>query len=247
VPTPKVVVLVSLATDKVIQYDMKNASLSVGNGVLQVADGLAVYGISSFGDISAKDSRFNTLRTVSSMAVGSSLTIGTTLSASSTIQAGGAITGSAGMNISGGPTTIGGGAGQNLTVSTSLQVTGPTPTFSNAITASGGITGSIARFDTVIGKYATYSSNFNVPSASYFSGINTVSAAVTASLTGAASYYAGQTLIFKDIGGNAAVNNILVKPSGSETIDGSSAGSLITTNSGTLRIVSNGTNGFYII
>jgi hypothetical protein len=63
----------------------------------------------------------------------------TTLSASSTIQAGGAITGSAGLNISGGPTNIGGGAGQNVTISTSLQVTGPTPTFSNAITASNGI------------------------------------------------------------------------------------------------------------
>jgi hypothetical protein len=54
---------------------------------------------------------------------------------------------------------LGGGAGQNVTVSTSLQVTGPTPTFNNPITASGGITGSTAQFTTITGSTIT-SSNF---------------------------------------------------------------------------------------
>jgi hypothetical protein len=146
------------------------------------------------------------------------------------------------MNISGGPTNIGGGVGQNLNVSTAASFTGLNVNFaSNTI-----VSGSVARFDTVIGKYATYTASFNVPTASYFFGISTTGSAVTASLTGAASYYAGQTLVFKDIAGSASLNNIYIRPSGSETIDGGS-GALITTPSGSLTIVSNGTNGFYII
>jgi sugar lactone lactonase YvrE len=240
------VYFINSAVDRVLQYNTKNASLSIGDGVLQVNDGMTVFNTSSFFDVTVNNLRASAITTIAGFAAGTTITAGTTISASSTISAGGAITGAAGMSISGGPTTIAGGAGQNLTVSTSLQVTGPTPTFSNAITASGGITGSIAKFDTVIGKYATYTANFNVPTASYFFGISTTGSVVTASLTGAASYYAGQTLVFKDIAGSASLNNIYIRPSGSETIDGGS-GALITTPSGSLTIVSNGTNGFYII
>jgi hypothetical protein len=83
----------------------------------------------------------------------------TTLSASSTIQAGGAITGTNGLSITG-PTTLAGGAGQNVTISTALSVTGPSPTFNNTITASGGITGSsTAQFTTITGSNIS-SSNF---------------------------------------------------------------------------------------
>lgn len=231
------------SVDKVIQYDTKNASLSIGDGILQVNDGLAVFGSSSFGDLMANNIRSTALTTIAGIGVGTGITAGTTISASSTIQAGGAITGAAGMSISGGPTTIAGGAGQNLTVSTTAIFSGPNANFgSNTV-----VSGSIAKFDTVIGKYATYTANFTVPTASYFLGISSTGSVITASLTGAASYYAGQTLIFKDIGGSSSVNNILIKPSGSDTIDGATGGAIIATPSGSITMVANGTNGFYII
>ena len=96
------------------------------------------------------------------------------------------------------------------------------------------------------GGYATYSSNTSIPNTSYFVGLNSVSSVLTASLLAATNYPQGQTLIFKDIGGYAGTNNILVQASGSETIDGASGVSL-TTNSSSVSIISNGSNGFYIV
>jgi len=93
--------------------------------------------------------------------------------------------------------------------------------------------------------YATYSSDFTASVGSYFVGIDSTSTAITASLNSVATYPAGQTLIFKDIGGNAGTNNILIKPSGSQTIDNAS-GFIIATNSGSVTLISNGTNQFYI-
>jgi hypothetical protein len=94
--------------------------------------------------------------------------------------------------------------------------------------------------------YLTYTGSFTAVANSYFVGISTTGSVVTASLNSATNYPAGQTLIFKDIGGNAATNNIRIKPSGSQTIDGATS-LVISSTSGSATIVSNGLDGFYIV
>lgn len=150
-----------------------------------------------------------------------------------------------GANITG-PTTITNG---------NLQVISGTISSSNALQTAGNL--SVATNATINGNilgsggfkaaYNTYNSNYNVSVSSYFNGINSSGGIVTASLDSAAQYQAGQTLIFKDTGGAAGTNNILIKPSGSQTIDGATGGALISTNSGSLTLVSNGSNQFYIV
>jgi hypothetical protein len=94
--------------------------------------------------------------------------------------------------------------------------------------------------------YATYTGSFTVPTSAYFVGMSTTGSILTASLGSAITYPQGQTLILKDVGGYAGTNNILIKASGSETIDGASGVSL-TANSSSVSIISNGSNGFYIV
>ena len=94
--------------------------------------------------------------------------------------------------------------------------------------------------------YATYTASFTAAANSYFVGISTTGSVVTASLNSATNYPAGQTLIFKDIGGNAGTNNIRIQPSGSQTIDGAT-GLVISSTSGSATLVSNGVDGFYIV
>ena len=108
------------------------------------------------------------------------------------------------------------------------------------------VSGNLNVTGAIKGGYATYSSNTSIPNTSYFVGLNSVSSVLTASLLAATNYPQGQTLIFKDIGGYAGTNNILIKASGSEIIDGASGVSL-TTNSSSVSIISNGSNGFYIV
>lgn len=97
-------------------------------------------------------------------------------------------------------------------------------------------------------KYATFSSNFTASANNHFIGISTTGSVITASLRVATQYVAGQTLIFKDIGGNAGTNNILIAPTGvSDKIDGASGGVLIATNSGSVTLVCDGTSQFYIV
>lgn len=123
----------------------------------------------------------------------------------------------------------------NITASSQLQVG------SNA-SIGGNILGSGA----LKAGYLTYTGSFTVPTSVYFVGMSTTGSALTASLGSAATYPAGQTLIFKDIGGNAATNNIRITPSGSQTIDG--ATSLVISNtSGSTTLISNGVDGFYIV
>jgi hypothetical protein len=94
--------------------------------------------------------------------------------------------------------------------------------------------------------YATYTGSFTAAANSYFVGISTTGSVVTASLNSATNYPAGQTLVFKDIGGNAGTNNIRIKPSGSQTIDGATS-LVISSTSGSATLVSNGVDGFYIV
>lgn len=125
---------------------------------------------------------------------------------------------------------------RNLSIGSNATIGGDV-TVAGTYLGSGGIKGA----------YNTYNSNFTVGKASYFVGISSIGGAITASLDSAAEYQAGQTLIFKDTGGAAGTNNILIKPSGSQTIDGATGGALISTNSGSLTLVSNGSNQFYIV
>lgn len=145
--------------------------------------------------------------------------------------------------------------GSTFITGANFQVLGGTVSSSNALQTAGNL--SVATNATIGGNilgsggfkaaYNTYNSNYNVAASSYFNGISTSGGVVTASLDSATQYQAGQTLIFKDTGGAAGTNNILIKPSGSQTIDGASGGVRITTNSGSITLVSNGTNQFYIV
>jgi hypothetical protein len=112
---------------------------------------------------------------------------------------------------------------------------------SNA-TIGGNILGSVA----LKAGYAHYTRSFTVPTYAYFVGMSPTGSVLTASLGSAITYPQGQTLILKDVGGYAGTNNILIKASGSETIDGASGVSL-TANSSSVSIISNGSNGFYIV
>jgi hypothetical protein len=107
--------------------------------------------------------------------------------------------------------------------------------------------GSIRSNGGIKGNYSTFSGNFNVANTSYFIGIDSNASAITASLLSANNYFGGQSLIFKDIGGKASTNNILIKPSGSQTIDGATGGALISTNSGSLTLICDGSSQFYIV
>ena len=98
----------------------------------------------------------------------------------------------------------------------------------------------------ISGRYRTFAGNFSVATNSWFCAINSSGAAVTASLDSAATYYPGQQITFKDVGGFAGTNNILIKASGSQTIDGASGVSL-TANSSSVTILADGSSAFYII
>ena len=94
---------------------------------------------------------------------------------------------------------------------------------------------------------ALHSSSFTVASTSDILAINSSGSIITASLPAANTYASGYRLSFKDVQGFAATNNILVKPSGSENIDGSNSGILITTNYGAVEVFSNGVNSYHIL
>jgi hypothetical protein len=182
----------------------------------------------------------NGLTVTGSSIITGSLTVIGIMSASSISGDGNNITGINGANVNG----VGddwtiqfkNGVGGTLTGSSNLTFSGSTFILSANLNVTGAIKGG----------YATYSSNTSIPNTSYFVGLNSVSSVLTASLTGSINYPQGQILIFKDVGGYAGTNNILIQASGSETIDGASGVSL-TANSSSVSIISNGSNGFYIV
>ena len=94
---------------------------------------------------------------------------------------------------------------------------------------------------------ALHSSSFTASVTSDILAINSSGSAITASLPAASTYIAGQRLSFKDVGGSGSTNNIAIEPSGSETIDGSTAGIAITTNYGAIELFSNGINSYHIL
>ena len=182
----------------------------------------------------------NGLTVTGSSIITGSLTVIGIMSANSISGDGNNITGINGANVN--------GVGDDWTIQFKDGNTG-TLTGSSNLTFSWStfiLSGNLNVTGAIKGGYATYSANTSIPNTSYFVGLNSVSSVLTASLLAATKYPQGQTLIFKDIGGYAGTNNILVKASGSETIDGASGVSL-TTNSSSVSIISNGSNGFYIV
>jgi hypothetical protein len=95
--------------------------------------------------------------------------------------------------------------------------------------------------------FSTFTASFNVGPQQSIAAINTSGSIVTASLGSASDYDAAQPLTFKDIAGSASVNNIVIEPSGSETIDGSTNGIKIELDYGSVTISSDGVSSFYII
>ena len=99
-----------------------------------------------------------------------------------------------------------------------------------------------------IGFTSPYTASFDVSEQSNIVTVNTSgSSHITASLKAANVYESGARLVFKDVAGSASVNNIVIEPSGSETIDGSSTGIKIQSNYGAVTIASNGTDQFFIL
>ena len=93
------------------------------------------------------------------------------------------------------------------------------------------------------GDYQAKTADFTVSSTEYIIGINTSSGAVTGTLEAAATAGTGRQLIFKDTGGYAGNTSkgILIKPDGSEKIDGGTAVAILV-NSGSVSLFSDGSS-----
>ena len=94
--------------------------------------------------------------------------------------------------------------------------------------------------------YTSSAGNFAVLPVHSLLGINSSGSVVTASFAAANSYQAGQTFTFKDIAGSGSTNHIVIKPSGSQKIDGNSVVK-IKANYGAVSIASDGASNFYIV
>lgn len=92
-----------------------------------------------------------------------------------------------------------------------------------------------------------FTANFTVAQQSDILGIVTTGSAITASLSAANTYGAGQRFTFKDVSGSCSgSNHIVISASGSQKIDGQSTVK-IQTGYGAVTIASDGANSFYII
>jgi len=95
--------------------------------------------------------------------------------------------------------------------------------------------------------FNSFTASFNVTPQQSIAAISTSGSVVTASLSAASNYDVAQAITFKDIAGSASVNNLVIEPSGSQTIDGSNTGVKIELNYGSVTIASDGVSSFYII
>ena len=82
-----------------------------------------------------------------------------------------------------------------------------------------------------------------------FQMINSSGGAVTGTLPGSGVIGGGHVLIFKDIGGFAGNpgKGILIKPAANEFIDGAEGGAKIQVNSGSLQLISDGLDTWFIV
>jgi hypothetical protein len=95
--------------------------------------------------------------------------------------------------------------------------------------------------------FNSFTASFNVTPQQSIAAISTSGSVVTASLSAASNYDVAQAITFKDIAGSASANNLVIEPSGSQTIDGSNNGVKIELDYGSVTIASDGVSSFYII
>lgn len=92
----------------------------------------------------------------------------------------------------------------------------------------------------------TKNANFTVIPSDHFLFIDSNAGHVTASLQAASQVGAGRELIFKDIAGYADVNNIVLRPNGSDNIEGINDDLTITVPSGSIHLVCDGVSNYYV-
>ena len=140
------------------------------------------------------------------------------------------------------------GASSNLTFNSSTNTLTTTQITASSYVSASTYYGSGQNLSNVnrIG-FATFSASFNVTPQQSIAAINTSGSIITASLGAANGYDIAQPITFKDIAGSASVNNLVIEPSGSQTIDGSSTGVKIELDYGSVTIASDGVSSFYII
>lgn len=159
------------------------------------------------------------------------------------------ITGSAYSGGSFGGTTVSGTAAQFTSITASAYSSSGDIQTGGGLTAFGNVAtqGNVQAQGAIAGRYRTFAGNFTVATNSWFCAINSSGAAVTASLGLANTYYPGQQITFKDVGGFAAVSGkgILIQASGSDKIDGASS-LVISATSGSVTLISDGSGSFYI-
>ena len=88
--------------------------------------------------------------------------------------------------------------------------------------STGLMTASIISAQSTILRRTVISSSYNLKYTSYFIGVDTQSAtgSITINLPLASGSVGGRTFLIKDETGNCETNNIILQPSGSDTIDG---------------------------
>ena len=139
--------------------------------------------------------------------------------------------------------------------SSANQVGINTTTTTHTLTVNGAISGTLlygdgSNLSGISGgsstSYNSFTANFDVSASYDVMGVNSSGSVVTASLAAANAYTAGQRLVFKDIEGSGSTNNIVIEPSGSQTIDGGTSVK-IQTDYGSVILTTDGSSAFYII
>jgi|3_EtaG_2_1085321.scaffolds.fasta_scaffold03911_7 hypothetical protein len=214
----------------------------------------AFYGDGSkLSGISATDSVFSTL-TATAAYTTSSVSFGTSNTPDHTVSISGSL--SASVNVSA-SSFYGDGSkltgisaadsvfsvldASNAYTTSSLNVGGTTsPSSQLYVSGSTHLSGALIHQRTLVSA-ATYT----LLTTDYFVGSDTTSNTVTHTLPAAAGFTDGQTFVFKDEGGNASSNNIIISPTSPDTIDGVT-GVRIGSNYGSINIYTDGVSAWYI-
>ena len=93
----------------------------------------------------------------------------------------------------------------------------------------------------------TKSANFNVIPSDHFLFVDSSSGHVTASLQAASQAGPGRELIFKDIAGFADVNNVVLRPSVGDNIEGVNNDLTIKVSSGSIMLTCDGVSNYYVV
>ena len=220
-----------------IKLDSDSAINRSGNGIKIQASGLSAAGALSDTDLFIADQSGNKKATALQIYsyVNGKLTIPVVAGSDTQIQ----------FNDSGDL-----GASSNLTFNSSTNTLTTTNITASTHVSASTYYGDGSNLSGISGGSSTsfnsFTANFNVSASYDVVGVNTSGGAVTGSLLAANAYTAGQRLVFKDIEGSGSTNNLVIEPSGSQTIDGATLAK-IKVNYGSITIVSDGTGAFYIV